>query len=307
MEVKASYLAGGAMPEASYQYYWTRKPAGYVPPGTRWKDYVFGPGTWEGEKHLSSGKGALSPAGSVILKENTDGQNASGSTYHYVLETTIQDIDRQAIASAATVLVHPASFYIGVKFASATADGWWSRFLPTGKEVKAEAALVSPDGKPWAEDARLTARLTIGKWKSTEQQGVYGRVNTRWEYIEEELSSTELAAKSGKAAYTFKPEEAGDYILSFEGKDAKGRFVKTSLRFYATGSAWARNATETPSTIDLIPDKEEYLPGETARILGPQPAARGRLPGDHRAPGHILGEGGQDKRWERPRGTAYHR
>lgn len=267
VEVTASYLAGGAMPQATYEYYWTRKPAGFVPPGTQWNGYVFGPGAWEGEKHLSSGQGTLSPAGSVVLKENTDGQNASGSTYHYVLETTIQDIDRQAIASAATVLVHPASFYIGLKFATASADGWWSRFVPAGKDVKAEAALAYPGGELWTEDARLTARLIIGKWKSTEQQGVYGRVNTRWEYVEEELRTAEVVAKGGKATWTFKPIEAGDYILSFEGKDSKGRFVKTSLRFYATGSAWARNATETPSTIDLIPDKTEYLPGETARIL----------------------------------------
>ena len=267
VEVRASYLAGGAMPEASYQYYWTRKPAGFVPPGTRWNGYVFGPGAWEGEKYLSSGKGALSPAGAVVLKESTEGQNASGSAYHYVLETTVQDIDRQAVASAATVLVHPAAFYVGVKFVSASADGWWSRFVPTGKDVKSEAALASPDGEPWSEDARLTVRLTIGKWKSTEQQGVYGRVNTRWEYVEEEVRNAEVSATDGKASWTFKPVEAGDYVLSYEGKDSKGRFVKTSLRFYATGSAWARNATETPSTIDLIPDKAEYLPGETARIL----------------------------------------
>ena len=267
VEVKASYLAGGAMPEAAYQYYWTRKPAGFVPPGTRWKGYVFGPGAWEGEKYLSSGKGVLSPAGAVVLKESTGGQNATGSAYHYVLETTVQDIDRQAIASAATVLVHPASFYVGVKFASGAADGWWSRFVSTGKDVKSEAALAAPDGEPWTADARLTARLTIGKWKSTEQQGVYGRVNTRWEYVEEEVEAAELEAKGGRASWTFRPKEAGDYILSYEGKDAAGRLTKTSLRFYATGSSWARNATETPSSIELVPDKAEYLPGETARVL----------------------------------------
>jgi hypothetical protein len=82
VEVKASYLAGGAMPEAAYQYYWTRKPSGFVPPGTRWKGFVFGPGVWEGEKYLSSGKGTLSPAGAVVLKESTDAQNATGSAYH---------------------------------------------------------------------------------------------------------------------------------------------------------------------------------------------------------------------------------
>jgi len=276
VDVSASYLAGGAMPSSSYQYFWARTPAGFSPPGTQWKNYVFGPGLWEGQRYLSSGEGNLTPSGSAQIKEKTDGQNASGSAYYYTLETTVQDIDRQAIASTASVFVHPASFYLGVRFASGAADGWWSRFVSTGKEVKAEVALVDIDGNLWSRGAQLTARVTKGSWKYTEQQGVYGRVNTRWDYVEEEVESASVKASDGKASWSFKPKDSGDYILSFEGQDAKGRLAKTSVRFYATGSSWVRNATETPSTIELIPDKTEYLPGETARILVRSPLPDGK-------------------------------
>lgn len=267
VDVNASYMAGGAMPGAFYTYFWTRKPAGFTPPGTEWDKYVFGPGSWEGQRVLSNGKGSLSPSGHAQIKEKTDGQNASGSAYYYILETTVTDVDRQAIASTASVLVHPASFYLGVRFASGAADGWWSRFVSTGKDVKAEVALVDADGRLWAHDATLTARVTRGTWKYTEQQGVYGRVNRRWEYVEEEVETAKVKATGGKASWTFQPKDSGDYLLSFEGKDPRGRLAKTSVRFYATGSSWVRNATETPSSIELIPDRTEYLPGQTARIL----------------------------------------
>ncbi|MBP7263364.1 MAG: hypothetical protein KBB32_04255 [Spirochaetia bacterium] len=276
VDVNASYLAGGAMPSASYTYFWTRKPAGFTPPGTQWDKHVFGPGSWEGQRFLSNGEGNLSPSGHAQIKEKTDGQNASGSAYYYILETTVVDVDRQAIASTASVFVHPASFYLGVRFASPAADGWWSRFVSTGKDVKAEVALVDPDGRLWARDASLTARVTKGTWKHTEQQGVYGRVNTRWEYVEEEVETAEVKASGGKASWTFRPKDSGDYLISFEGKDPRGRLAKTSVRFYATGSSWVRNATETPSSIELIPDRTEYLPGQTARILVRSPLSDAR-------------------------------
>jgi uncharacterized protein YfaS (alpha-2-macroglobulin family) len=93
--------------------------------------------------------------------------------------------------------------------------------------------------------------------------------------VEEEVQSADIVAKGGKATWSFKVKDSGDYILNVEGKDAKGRLSKTSLRFYATGSSWAARATETPSTIQLMPDREEYLPGQTARILVKSPLPSG--------------------------------
>jgi alpha-2-macroglobulin len=276
VDVTASYLAGGAMGGAGYQYYWTASPTAFKPAGTVWKDFVFGPGTWEGERRLDSGEGKLSPSGSAALKVKTGLQDSDGSSYNFTVETTVQDIDRQAISSAATVLVHPASFYIGARFESGSKDGWWSRFVSTGKEVKLQAALVDPAGQAWAKDAKLKASIVHGTWKSIEQEGVYGRVNTRWDYVEDEIESANLSAKDGKASWSFKVKEGGDYFVQVEGKDQKGRLARTVLRFYATGSSWARRATETPTTIELIAEKELYMPGETAHIMVRSPLPSGK-------------------------------
>jgi len=274
--VSASYLAGGAMGGAGYEYYWTARPVHFAPAGAAWKAYAFGPGSWEGERSLDSGSGKLSPSGTATIKTMTDGQNAGGSAYSYTAETTVQDLDRQAIASAASAVVHPAAFYIGARFASGSKDGWWSRFVATGKEVKLEAALASPSGEAWTKPAQLEARIVYGRWKSIQQQGVYGRLNTRWEYVEEEIEKAPLSAKDGKASWGFRVKESGDYVLTLSGKDPKGRLASTSIRFYASGSSWARQATETPETIELMAEKETYLPGETARIMVRSPLPSGK-------------------------------
>jgi len=274
--VSAAYLAGGSMPKSGYTSYWTRKPMPFSPPGPAWSSFVFGPGTWEGERTLSNGQGSLDSQGSVTLQTKTSGQESVGSAYDYTLETTVQDRDRQAVASTAHVLVHPASFYIGARFVSGSASGWWSRFLSTGKSAKLEADLVDPEGKLWTGRTNLTAKLILGSWKSSVQQGVYGRVNTRWDYVETEVKSQKIDVNNGKATWDFQVKDSGDYLLSLEGKDSQGRDSKTVLRFYATGSQWVRRATESPDSIDMVLDKDEYLPGETARILVRSPIPDGR-------------------------------
>jgi len=273
--IKASYLAGGSMPGADYSYFWTRKPVPYSPPGPDWANYVFGPGNWEGERTLTNGKGVLGSDGNASISVKTGGQNSTGATYDYALETTVQDIDRQAIAATAHVLVHPASFYLGLKFAGGSSSGWWSRFVSTAQDVKVSAVTVDPQGRAWSAGTSLTAVITKGDWKAIEQQGVYGRINTRWDYVETEVERRQIPAAGGAASWTFRVKDAGDYLLSVEARDKSGRLTKTVLRFYATGSNWVRRATATPSDIEMIADKDLYFAGETAHILVRSPVEKG--------------------------------
>ena len=59
--------------------------------------------------------------------------------------------------------------------------------------------MVEPKGGDWPRGAELTATVLKGDWKATEQQGVYGRVNTRWEYEETEVSRQKIKADAGAA------------------------------------------------------------------------------------------------------------
>jgi alpha-2-macroglobulin len=277
VDVKASYLAGGVMPGASYTNYWTRSPTSFTPPGNQWKGLAFGPGLWEGENTLSSGSGTLSGQGSARVTSPTAGQNADGSAYNYRVETTVEDVDRQAVSSTASVIVHPANFYIGARFGAGSTDGWWSRFVATNQNIDLKVHLVDPKGQPFANATNLKVKIVLGSWKMTQQQGVYGQVNSRWDYVEEEVQNHNLRTNgSGEGSWTFQVKEGGSYVVTVEGPDSQGRNSRTNLRFYATSSSWVRRATESPSDIDMKVDKDLYQVGETARILMQSPLPEGK-------------------------------
>ena len=56
------------------------------------------------------------------------------------LEAEVEDVSRQTAASRASALVHPASFYVGLR----RPKDW---FVAKGAAMRAEVAAVEPDGK----------------------------------------------------------------------------------------------------------------------------------------------------------------
>jgi len=274
--VEASYLAGGAMPSAAYHYYWTRRPIRYRPPGPQWSGWEFGTSDWAAEQTLSSGDGRLSGSGSARIAEGTLDHEVTGKAYRYTVETTVTDIDRQQVSGTASALVHPARYYIGARFDGGDADGWWSRFIATNQAVRARARLSDVEGTRMSPGGTMSAALIRGEWRSVAQQGLYGRVNTRWEYVENELWLEKPEMDDGEVVVDLNVEEAGRYTLRFEYADEAGRPARTEIDFYATGSGWVQRASRTPSDINLIVDKDLYEPGETARILVQSPVPEGR-------------------------------
>lgn len=274
--LSATYLAGGALGGGTYNYYWARIPESYVPPGTEWSRYDFGPDEWGNRRSLSSGSSVLSPVGEASLSQEISSDGVVGKPYRYQVEARVQDIDRQEVASSASVLVHPASVYLGAKLEDSS-EGYWSTFLPAGEEATAEYVVVRHDGRraePQEFDS-VAVELIKHSWKLTQQQGVYGRVNSRYERVSEVVTSDELEDTAATGTWSFTPEEAGRYTLRITALDAAGRTAATDLAFYATGSQWVRWGSDNSDEITLVPDKEIYFVGDTARILIQSPLPEG--------------------------------
>ncbi|MBI5474170.1 MAG: hypothetical protein HY961_17685, partial [Ignavibacteriae bacterium] len=67
------------------------------------------------------------------------------------------------------------------------------------------------------------------------------------------------------------PKQSGLYIIEARSQDARGNEIITDTYFYASGSdyvAWERTDDD---RIELIADKKEYKPGQTARIIVKNP------------------------------------
>ena len=273
--IKASYLSGGDLSGASYEYYWYKEAESFKPAGVAWKDWDFGPDNWDGYTHLSSGKGLLDASGGALISQATTREGLEGKAYRYNAEARVQDVSRQEIAARQSVVVHPAQFYIGARL-PASQDGWWTRFVAAKKALAVEVALVRPDGAPYAGDANVTLKLIKETWKVSQQRGVYGRVNSMYERVEEVKQEEKISVRGGRASWTVTPEEAGSYIVRLSGADEKSRKAVTDLDFYATGAEWVRWSAEDSDTIDLMVDKEQYAPGETARLMVRSPLPKGQ-------------------------------
>ncbi len=271
---EASYLAGGAVAGGTYSYYWFKQPTYYKPPGKKWKAYRFGPSGWGSQISLGSGKGTLGIQGTANISQETTADGLKGKPYRYGAEIIVNDISRQEISTRQYVIVHPARFYIGAKVGK-DSDGWWSSFVPAGKAFEAEIVLVKPEGQTYTRETTVKAELIKRTWKLAQQQGVYGRINTRYEMVEEVVQRETLHIGNGSGKVGLTPKDAGSYILRFTAADTREHPVLTDVYLYATGASWVRWNTRNPQDIDLVVDKESYNVGEKARVLIKSPLPQG--------------------------------
>ncbi len=277
MKVQANYLAGGVLGGGDFDYFWTKNSVFFKPDDARWSGFNFGPGEFDYLSHLSSNKGKLSPNGEVTAKQGTE-VGIKGVTYNYTLEARVEDIDRQLVAGRKSAVVHPASFYIGAKLSTGD-EGWWSPFVKKGEKTDVEYVIVQPDGKIYEsfnKDSKLNLKLYKQDWKVTKQKGVYGRINMRWERVEEMETEQTVALKNFNGKISITPKTCGSYFVLLEAIDRQGRTALTKLYFYSTGAEWVRWRQEDDNDITLVPDKNIYKPKETVKLLVQSPLKEGR-------------------------------
>ncbi|WP_319478491.1 MG2 domain-containing protein [Marispirochaeta aestuarii] len=271
----ARFLSGGSLAGGLYHSLWMREPWSYVPPGTSWRDYRFAPRRWGGLQVVEEDRGALDGTGTVLLSLESGGDQIPGLPYRYQAELAVRDQSRQELAARTSALVHPAAFYIGSRFLDGH-EGSWSTFVKAGEKVSVEAVFVRPDGAAYSGLRKeIRGELIRRSWQVSRQRGVYDRLNNRYELVEEPVSAFDLEAGKEKLEFEITPPEAGEYVLRISAADGEGRRALSEIDFYATGSSYVQWNQPDPGDIELVPDREQYSPGDTARILVKSPLPSG--------------------------------
>ena len=274
--ISSSYLSGGSLSDASYNYTWTKEPVFYKPADSFWDGWVFGPGTWDQRYILSSGEGTLDPLGQGVVNQKPSLEGINGLAYKYSVEVRVQDKSNQQVAKRLSAVVHPSSFYIAMKLKSTG----WSSFVEKGETVNIDFSLVDPDGKLFMSAGRrksdIKMELIHKTWKVINQQGIGGRINTSYEEVEELETSKVLQVESSDGNFEIKPVKSGSYIVRLQTIDSLGRAVITNLQFYSTGGDWIRWGRNDNQDINLEADKLIYKPGETAKLIIKSPLPEGQ-------------------------------
>ena len=263
--INARYLYGAPMGTRPVKWRYTRSPGSGAPPAIteRFGDdrWVFVGSTALEERRPEAGdirseEERLSTEGQLALTLET--KRDAGVPYVYRLEGDVEDASRQHIANRAAIVVHPAPWYVGVRRPS--------YFLEQKTGLKTEIVSVGLDGAPVA-GVPVEVTLTQIQWTSVrraEGNGFY-TWDTERKLVPAGRWTVTTAADPVPLDIPF--ANGGYFQLEATGRGADGRFAVTRTSFYVLGTGYTAWERFDHNRIELVPERQTYKPGDTARIM----------------------------------------
>jgi uncharacterized protein YfaS (alpha-2-macroglobulin family) len=265
--VDANYYAGGALPDAEVTWQVSLTPSIYSPPN--WPDFTFGSWTpwW-----ISTFYEPVSPD----VSQTFTGRTNAGGTHYLNLdfsptlhlrpqsvkaEATVMDVNRQAWTNATHLLVHPASLYIGLQTER--------YFVQQGQPLKVNFIVTDLDGNP-VIDRVVEIEAARMEWKNS-PSGWHEQA------VDVQICKTGSTKEPGEC--TFETPEGGKYQITALITDEMGRKNQTQITRWVSGGKRPPARKVELEEVTLIPDRDNYQPGDTAQILVQSPfgAATGLL------------------------------
>ncbi len=254
LSLAANYFSGGGLSGAKVDWHVSAQPSSYSPPG--WEEFTFG--IWTPWWDYRGWRGQSEPrAAALTHSQMTDGKGKSylkvdfhsadpPRPYSLVAQATVLDINRQSWTSSSTVLVHPASVYVGLK-AQRT-------FVKVGQSLDLDLVVTDLQGKC---RAGLPVQL---------------RAKCGDEVVEQSVTSAE---KPRPVKFALK--RAGVYTVEAVVFDEGNLSNSCQLTTWVAGSQPTSSSSLAQDTLNLVPDRKEYEPGQSAEVLVQVPFAPAHL------------------------------
>ena len=252
--VNANYYAGGALPNAEVKWSVTSRPGLFTPPNR--SDFSFG--TWvpwwtsyydsESEANEESFEAHTDASGKHNLRIDFDSVNPPRAT-NVTAEASVTDVNRQTWTASTSMLVHPADLYVGLRSPRT--------FVQKGEPLLVDSIVTDLDGKAIADrDVKMRAVLLDWAYK-----------NGKWS--QEELNPQDCSVKSATDAVkcVFTSSEGGTYRVTATILDDRERRNESELTLWVAGGEHPPKRIVEQEKVEMIPDRKEYQPGDTAEIL----------------------------------------
>jgi uncharacterized protein YfaS (alpha-2-macroglobulin family) len=267
-EVDARYYFGSPLDRAELRWTLIERDDWFHPQGyDKWR---FGHDDDSSDTSLTvRGEGRIGGDGSFAIEPQLPA--ASGWPRRAQLTVEITDINQQTVSKSVGFTRDAADFQLGV----ALPEGRVSR---VGESMPLQAIAVRPDGSPMQHAIDLEAELIHRRFETVRVKGAGNAISFRTEVVEESMAKTkgktlvpvqdngEWIVKDGTSV-AFRIDRTGGYHIRLTARDSAGREVVNVMPFYVSGRDEVAWDYRNPAQVDLVPDKEEYLPGETARLM----------------------------------------
>lgn len=253
---RASYFSGGGLPGAPVQWSVVATPGFFSPPG--WDEWSFGPTRpwwwWmndeDGGPETRELSGVTDASGAHAIRLDFD-RAVPPRPFSVTANATVTDVNRQTWTSSTNMLVHPAAVYLGMR----TPRSW----LEEGDTLDLELIAVDLDGRPVA-GRTIDVQVRRREWRFDDG---------RWRDVEAGREACTRVSGAAPVRCTFRVA-GGDYHVEAVTTDERGRRTFTTLRMWVAGPNVrfpGREEGNQARRVEMIPDKERYAVGDTARIL----------------------------------------
>ncbi|MCL1939763.1 MAG: MG2 domain-containing protein [Desulfovibrionaceae bacterium] len=252
--LSGQYLFGAPGADLNFELGYRVSPKAFTPEG--WDGYLFGDGErkFSTQSHLNFISGQLDSKGlsEPLFKAPADW--LPPALLHVLLVGSVQEDGGRWTSQTGTATWFPTPYLLGLKL-----DG---EHLVPGQAGTIRIAAVDPDGKA-VQSGRLKAEISLvrSNWHTIYKDGRYVYTwNER--FIPE--SSQSLESSDGRALLQFTPRQRGVYLVRVATEDGT---VVASRRLNAwSGESWDDEGTGRMDAVELVFDKKNYRPGETARL-----------------------------------------
>ena len=251
VEAQAAYYGGGGLEGASVTWNVSAQPGRYKPPG--WHRYEFGtvtPWWWSGrttaqiQPQTLSAEMDVQGGHQVVITAQSEAQLPT--THVLQVEATVQDLSQQTMTAAQRVMVHPALWYVGGRTHSYVGR--------TDEPLPVQLIVTDLDGNPVeGQEIRVTTQRV--SWWGTPVQA------------ETSAPGCQLLSELEPVICLLEFAETGRWHLDLAIQDAAGRVNTTRLVRWISGRSRWPGARRITTEVQLIPDQDEYQPGDVAEIL----------------------------------------
>ncbi len=281
--VKGNYFFGAPMAGAEVSWTLNRSSSWYAPPGNdtftfqdidpkedpydRW---YWGEPPAPVPNYVNSGTGKLDGQGRLVVPVTLDPGEIRRGPVSFTLEAEVIDVNRQSVAARSTLVAHRAERYVGISVDRTV--------LAAGETLGVATVVTRLDGTRY-EEAEVIVRLMKQNWVEEEVVLDSGDIGYESRIVETEAGTCTVKAGKEPGRCELKVKQAGSYVVRAETRDLAGRPARTATRTWVYGEEGMHYTSGASKKVQLVPDRKEYTPGETAKILitSPFPAARGLL------------------------------
>jgi alpha-2-macroglobulin len=253
VSVAAKYFAGGGLQDAEVTWTVSSVQTSFTPPNRG--DYTFGRWIpwWTNESsYIESNRkeiiGRTDATGQHRIRIDFDSVRPAMPSSVFA-QASVEDVNRQSWSSSETLLVHPAKLYVGLKSERT--------FIQKGEPLVVQAIVTDLDGAAIA-DREIKMRTVARRWR---------QINGTWVQVDEDQQDCSVKSSASAVPCTFASRDGGIYSVTATIHDDQGRPNETEMTFWVAGGVMPARRDLAQDKVELIPDRREYQPGETAQVL----------------------------------------